>query len=253
MENISGTVKKALEVLEVFYHSGGELSLSEISEKTGFNRATAFRLVSTLTQKGLLHQEVKKGKYYLSLRTLHIGYVARTRLGYLDTMYRHLSKLCREHGVAINTTVLDADKLLVIDEIGIANDFRITAPVGKLLPLHATAAGKVILAHWTADEREAFYGRYRLEPITQHTIVDSARMEKELETIRQEGIAYDHEEFILGTWATAYPVFENKRILNVISIVAPSSQIDSDRSKKLSGALKSCATEISFVFNRTAK
>jgi IclR family transcriptional regulator, KDG regulon repressor len=253
MENTSGTVKKALDVLEIFLLNGGELTLNEISEKTGYNRATAFRLVSTLAQKGFLHQEIKKGKYYLSLRTLQWGYVARTRLGYLDTMYRHVSKLCREHGVSINTTVFDMDKLLVIDEIGTANDFRITAPVGKLLPLYATAAGKVILAHWSGDERKAFYARTALEPTTQFTIVDISRLEKEIEKVKKEGIAYDQEEFILGTWATAYPVYENKNILAIISIVAPSSQIDAERSKKLSAALKNCATEISFVFNRTAK
>jgi DNA-binding IclR family transcriptional regulator len=56
--------------------------------------------------------------------------------------HRSLSKLCREHAVAINTTVFEAEQLLVVD-FGIANAFRITAPVGKQLPLRATAAGKV--------------------------------------------------------------------------------------------------------------
>jgi DNA-binding IclR family transcriptional regulator len=70
MENVSVTVNKAIDILEVFLRSEGELSLTEIAQATGLNAATAFRLVSTLARRGYIRQPEKKGAYLLGLRML---------------------------------------------------------------------------------------------------------------------------------------------------------------------------------------
>jgi DNA-binding IclR family transcriptional regulator len=252
MENVSGTVNKAIDILDIFLKRKGEVGLTELSELTGYNTSTVYRLLSTMVKRGLLSQEKKKGKYSLGAKTIAFGFVARLNLNYLDTLYLHLSKLCHEHNVAVNVTVLHDGTALVIDEIGIANDFRVTALVGKQLPLHATAAGKIHLAYMSTEERKIFYSLKPLELITPKTMTSIGQIEKELEIVKREGIAFDQEEHILGTWAIAAPLFANKSgILATASAIVPVTRIDAYRSQQLVSALKSCATEISLVLSRT--
>jgi len=252
MENVSGTVNKAIDILEIFLKGNRGVSLTKLSEITGYNTATVYRLLLTMVKRGILFQEQKKGEYSLSPKTITFGFVARSNLNYLDTLYIHLSKLCREFDVSINVTMLQDNEALVIDEIGVAHDFRITALVGKLIPLHATAAGKIHLANMPADERKKIYSMKPLIPITPNTITSIAQIEKELEIVKREGIAFDQEEHILGTWAIAAPLFDNKSgILAAASIVIPVTLTDAYRNQELVSALKRCATDISLVLSRT--
>jgi IclR family acetate operon transcriptional repressor len=254
MENISGTVNKAIDILDAFLQGTSSMTLTEVSNITGYNPATTYRLLATLVGRGLLRQEKKKGKYALAPKTAAYGFVMRTNLNYLDTLYYHLSRLCREQKVDANATLLSDNTALVIDEFGVANDFRITALVGKRLPLHATAAGKVHLAFMSPEERRAFFEIGPLQRLTPRTLTSFEQLEKELEVIRREGIAFDQEEHITGTWAVASPLYAGKdSLLATASVVVPVSRVDAYRSQQLASALRNCAAEISLVLSRAGK
>jgi IclR family transcriptional regulator, KDG regulon repressor len=252
MQNVSGTVSKAIDVLDFFLKGKSEIGLGEIAESTGYNTATVYRLLATLVKRGLVSQEKKKGKYSLGAKTVAYGFMVRTNLNYLDTLYFHLSKLCREQSVVVNATMLNENRALVIDEIGIANDFRITALVGKRMPLHATAAGKIHLAFMSPGEQQTFFNSGPLEGLTPRTVTDVEHLKKELEAVRREGVAFDLEEHIQGTWAVAAPIFTAKEVVPAAaSVVSPISRVDAYRSQQLVAALKSCAAEISLVLGRS--
>ena len=68
MENISGTVNKAIDVLEIFLQQEGEFRLTELADLTGMDRATTYRLASTLVKRKFLRQAKKNGKYSLGLK-----------------------------------------------------------------------------------------------------------------------------------------------------------------------------------------
>jgi DNA-binding IclR family transcriptional regulator len=104
----------------------------------------------------------------------------------------------------------------------------------------------------STEERKIFYSLKPLELITPKTMTSIGQIEKELEIVKREGIAFDQEEHILGTWAIAAPLFANKSgILATASAIVPVTRIDAYRSQQLVSALKSCATEISLVLSRT--
>jgi IclR family KDG regulon transcriptional repressor len=251
MKNISGTVNKAIDVLELFLKGDPEIGLTEISELTGYNNTTTHRLLTTMVERGLIQQSKKNGKYSLGLKTLEFSFKVRLNLRYLDTMYLHLSKLCREQNVPVNLTVLDKDDQIVIDEIGIVNDFRYTGPVGQRLPLHATAPGKVFLAYLSEEERASFYSRNPLEAITQSTITDIDQLNAELKVVRENGIAFDEGQFIAGVWAVAAPVFRSRgEVVCVAAIILPLSQITAYNSQGYATALKRCTTELSVAMSR---
>ncbi|MBN1190997.1 MAG: IclR family transcriptional regulator [Dehalococcoidales bacterium] len=251
MENVSGTVNKAIDILEAFLAEDAELGLTELSRITGYNNATIYRLLSTMANRGLVYQGNKKGKYSLGLKTLEFSHTVRMHLGYLDITYLHLSKLCRDNNIAVNLTAHDSDAELVIDEIGMMNEFRPTAPIGKRLPSYATANGKLSLAFLTDEERTAYFQRNTLKPITRYTITDISKLNKQFNTIRREEIAFDDEEYVHGIKAVASPIYDYQRKIMCIAVaLLPAAIFDSNCVKKIAVGLKNCTKEISIVTGR---
>lgn len=246
MDNTSVTVNKAIDILDVFLLKEGRLSLTEISAASGLNAATAYRLLSTLVRRGYLAQPEKKGPYSLGLKMLDFSYAIRRNLKFLDLAYVSLSKLTKEYNQSTYLAALDADMALVIDEVGVTEDLRINSPVGKRLPLHCTACGKVLLAALSAEERAAYYRRKPLKAVTSHTVTNKATLEAELAKVRADGVAFDGEEYRMGLWIAAAPVYDGARtVIAAAGIMVPMSDVNPDSAQRVATAIKSCTAKIS--------
>ena len=250
MENLSTTVNKAIDILEVFLQKEGQLNLTEISESTGLNVTTTHRLLSTLTRRGYLSQQ-KKGVYSLGLKGLDFNYAIRRNLKFIDLAYLSMSKLSKEQNMSVYMAALDAESALIIEEVGVTEDLRINSPVGKRLPLHCTACGKVFLASLSEKERKEYYKSNTLKSLTAKTITDISQLEKELKKIRTEGVAFDNEEYRMGLFIAAAPVYDGKgSVIAAAGIMVPISDIDTKSRQKFSSAIKSCTAKISQIVSR---
>jgi IclR family KDG regulon transcriptional repressor len=251
MDNLSKTVIKATDILETFLKNDGELSLNEISKATGLNVATAYRLVSTLVNRGFISHQQSKRTYSLGLKMYDFIYAVRRNLKFIDFAYLSLSKVCKEQNESVYLAVIDRDESLVVEEVGVNEDLRINSPIGKRLKLHCTAGGKVLLASLSEEERNEYYKRNSLQPFTKNTITDVSELEKQLEDVKTEGVAYDKEEYRMGIWATAAPVYNtNGMVIAAAGILALMSHINADSIRRYTTAIKSCTGEISQIISR---
>lgn len=251
MENISKTVLKAIDIMEIFIRNDGALSLHEISRSSGLNAATAHRLASTLVKRGYLSHQKNQGMYSLGLKTIDFSYAVRRNLKFIDFAYLSLSKLCKEQKESAYLAVKDGDESLVIEEVGVSEDLRINSPVGKRLKLHCTACGKILLASLSEKERKAYYRRNALQPFTKNTIIDASQLERELKNVKIEGVAFDKEEYRMGIWAAAAPVYNtNSSVIAAAGIIVLISHINDESVQKFTTAIKSCTGEISQIISR---
>lgn len=251
MDNLSKTVMKAIDILETFLSNDGTLNLTEISRATGLHTATAYRLVSTLVKRGYLSHNRKKGIYSLGLKILDYNLAIRKNLKFIDFAYLSLSKLCKAQGESVYLSVRDGDESVVIEEVGIDEELRMNSPVGKRLKLHCTAGGKILMASLTDAERKAYYERNTLQAYTKNTITDVSNLEKELGTAKLEGVAFDNEEYKMGIWAAAAPVYNSyDQVIAATGILVLRSHIEGDNTTKYATAIKNCAGEISRVVSR---
>ena len=251
MENVSITVNKAIDILEVFLSKQGEVSLTEISAATGVNVATAHRLLSTLVRRGYLSQPEKNGRYTVGLKMLDFNYAIRRNMKFLDLAYVSLSKLTKEHNQSTFLATLDADTALIVEEVGVTEDLRINSPVGKRFPLHSTACGKALLASLSAEERAAYYLRNPLQPVTANTVTQTTQLEGELADVTARGVAFDSEEYRMGLWIAAAPVYNgNGKVIAAAGIMVPTSDVNPDSVTRFATAIKSCAAKISGAIAR---
>ena len=101
------------------------------------------------------------------------------------------------------------------------------------------------------EERKSYYSRNTLQPFTKNTITDIAELETQLEIAKLEGIAYDNEEYRMGIWAAAAPIYNtNGTVIAAAGILVLRSHIDGNNTEKYTTAIKSCTGEISQIISR---
>jgi DNA-binding IclR family transcriptional regulator len=235
-------VDRALAILRLFSPQHPELELLEISQRLGLAKSTCHRLLATLEQNGFV-TALERGRYRLGLVAVQVGEVAIRQLRLGSAVHAQLEVLCEETGETIGLTVLHGDSALVIDRVESAAPLRMQYGIGTLLPAHASASGKTLLA-FGGSSHDLVDGR-ALESFTPGTITSAERLAAELEHITHQGYAADREELYLGLVCLAVPVFDRfAGPAAALGVSGPSGRMTSDRFPALIAALQRCARAI---------
>lgn len=204
----SRTADRILNIFEFLEQCDVPQSITEIAAQIELPKATAFRLVTTLRERGYLAQDRPRGGYRLGARLVRIGVRARRQMGVVETAAPILKRLALETGESCQVSVREGDYALCVvrESAPDQREWSITGDVGTIFPLHASAVGKVLLAFLPTAERAAYLAK-PLVTNTPHTLIDTTTLEKLAQKIRDEGIAQDEEEFRIGLAAVAAPVY----------------------------------------------
>nr|WP_240330372.1 IclR family transcriptional regulator [Streptomyces sp. CB09001] len=238
------SVDRAVSVLEILARHG-EAGVTEIADELEVHKSTAFRLLGVLENRGLVAQEKERGKYYLGAGVLRLAGAAAVRLDISQEGVPLCRELADELGETANIAVLDDDAAVnVMQARGIAS---VTAQnwLGRRTPLHATASGKVLLAHLPPTLREGLLAR-PLHRFTEHTVTGAAVLRGELETVTGQGYAITQEELEIGLAAVAAPVRSHDgKVIASISVSGPVYRLTPDRLPDLAKRTSAAGGELS--------
>lgn len=238
------SVDRAIAILELLA-ARGEAGVTEIAEAIGVHKSTASRLVGALHQGHLLEQLGDRGKYTLGFGIVRLaaattGRMDLPRLG--QPVCQHLAEVL---GETVNLAVSDGEAAITVaQEFGTA---AISSQnwVGRRTPLHASSAGKVLLAWMDADDRRRLLRR-RLTQFTDETITDPAVLVTELTRIRDDGYARSFEELEVGMHAVAVPVFgASGEVGAALSATGPAYRLTRRRARGIVGDLLDGAADLS--------
>jgi IclR family transcriptional regulator, KDG regulon repressor len=240
------TVQKTLDILESFLDQSGEIGVAELSKMSGVNITTTHRIVSDLVKRGYLRQKEKRGKYSIGTKLLEFNPVIQSSLKIGDLALPFLQKISQISGEYSEVAVLESCTAMTVAQVDIGHNLRISNTVGERLPLHATSFGKLFLAHMKSEEMKICLHQQRLKAFTKNTLTDLRRLEHEINLIRQQGFSLDNEEYGLGMWSVAAPIFNfDKSIIAGLCIAAPLARLDNESQKKYTDLVKDNALEIS--------
>jgi IclR family acetate operon transcriptional repressor len=145
-----------------------------------------------------------------------------------------------------NLASLDRNSAVYVESVQAPRIVRMCPELGKRLPLHSTAVGKVLLAHQPDELVRNVVRGAPLAATTPNTIMDLGRLSEELKRVRQTGYAVDLEEHEEGVRCLAAPVFSpDGRILAAMSLSGPASRLGSERLEVLIPHIKSIAATFS--------
>lgn len=245
-ESYPGTqaVARAIGLLKVFSDAQPEWSLADLAQVTKLNKTTAFRLLSALEAEGLIMRNPLSGGYRLGLELVALGGCAMRSNPLRAVSRPHLESLAQESDEAATLEVLAGNHVLIVDEVSSRHPMGMSQDVGSRLPAHATATGKVLLAHVSDEVLEASL-RLPLARLTDQTIIDLTRLRKELGAIRQQGYGTAIGELEPGFVAIAAPVYDRERqVVAAISIGGSSLRMTPERQRELAVLVQMAARQI---------
>jgi DNA-binding IclR family transcriptional regulator len=194
-------------------------------------KGTVYGILRTLEKVGFVEQDPDSGKYQIGPALLHIGsrYLEDNEL-----RLRALSwsdNLSTRSGESVRIGTPHENLVLVVHRVIRPDDTPQALPVGSLIPLHATALGKALLAH-RRDLASALAKR-DLASCTSATVTARKRLKTQLENVADRGWADDVGEFLPGVASIAAPIEGRHRaVIGAIAISGPIERVCVDRSPR---------------------
>ncbi len=218
-------VERALQILACFDDEHPERGISDIAQAVGLHKATTHRIVTTLLSFGYIERAADGLRYRLGLRLADLGYKVIRRMDLRRESQPLMAELTRRLGETSDLCVYDRGQVLYLEVVQANHALTIAAAVGRSMPMHATASGKVLLAHMAEQEREAALS-HTLAEYTPHTITDAEELRRQLGVVRNQGYAVDDEEFEAGIRAVSAPVRNREgTVIAAMSVAGPASRL----------------------------
>ena len=219
-------VFKALEILDCLAEEA-PLSIGQIIQKTGLTRSRIMRLMGTLESKGYIIENHRTKVFNLGIRAAILG-KAFERSNHLEMFVRpglkDLVDTTQESATYYDTD--GVERIALLREEG-QHAIRFSIHEGQHTPLHAGAAGKILLAFGPPDLFDLMISRNSLKRLTPRTITDPDQLKKELDLIRKRGYAPSKGENVVDAYGLAAPVFNyEKKMLGAIGIAGPLNRLD---------------------------
>jgi DNA-binding IclR family transcriptional regulator len=212
------SIERAAAILRLLSGRSRRMGVVEIAGQVRLPKTTVHGILRTLVDVGFVEQDEETGKYQLGAALLHMGssYLdgneLRTRaLNWSDSL------AARSHeSVRIGT--LHEGRVLIVHHVFRPDDSLQVLDVGTLLPVHATALGKALLA----ESPYMASVLAELERFTPATVTDADALRVQLDETRERGWAADIEELIEGEASYAAAIKDRRGVLvGAIGISGP--------------------------------
>lgn len=238
---------RALELLELFADHPDGLTLTDVTERTGWPKSSSLALLRTLQVRDFLEVSRHTGRYRLGPRVAALGsaYLGNISLAQEGAdIVRGMSRACDE---TVHLAVLRGTEVLYVAKEEGGGHMRMVSMVGRMIPAHGTGVGKMLLASLHPDELDRLYPvGINLPRLTERTVTDRTAFVQRLEGIRKMGYATDRGESTVGVQCLAAPVLDiNARVVAAMSISVPEPRFTDDRIPELFSILIGGARRLS--------
>lgn len=222
MGYIVESVDEALGLLSLVAQAPG-LGVTELSKRSGITKARAFRLLSTLEERGFVQRQAEGAVYQLGSASLLIGMAAVAQVSLVRQAAKYLESLGARFNENVQVRIRDGLETVCVARWESAHDLRIHTSIGSKRPLHAGASGKLLLAFAPDAVAEQALGA-DLPKFTPRT-PSRSKLTQELARIRKQDYAVSHGEISADVVSVAAPVRDGSgQVMAAISIAAPASR-----------------------------
>jgi len=235
---------RLLLILDAVAEQRGEVGLSQLAVLTGIAKPTVYRLASELVGQGML----RRGQYGygLGFHLFELGQQVPISRRLRDTALPLMSDLLEATHEIVQLAVLDGYEVVYLEKLTARQSIKAPSVVGSRLPAYSSGLGKAILAFSDEDKIETVLAA-PMPKVTAATITVPARFRRELENIRQYGIAYDRGEGTPGIVCVAAPILSyDGHAVAAISITGPAQRL---RVARFEAAVRTAALTISRLLN----
>lgn len=208
------------------------LRLQEIAQIVDIPQSTVSRFLVPLMMSGYVMQNSETLKYQLTTKLSHIGELIRAQFNIRDVCRPYLYALSKDAKETAYISVEENMLVVCLDTV----DAPMTsgaplaqAPLytGRTDSMHATAAGKILLLNYHAEQLEQYFASRGLSRKTEKTITSKERFLLTLAQTRKDGYAISDEENTEGYRSIAAPVYDyDGKVIAALGIIGTANHMN---------------------------
>jgi len=241
----SGTVKKALNVLDHVASFGRPVRFVDVMAESVLPKGTLYRMLQTLRTEGMLTYDEDRQTYTPGMRLVRLAHSAWTQSSLAPVARPFLDELSQTVGETIHLAQLVGAQVLYVDKRNAAQQIDMFSQAGKVGPAYCTGVGKAMLAFLPEQEQAAALDQQSYHPFCPGTLTSRSALAEELKITRNRGYAFDREEHEPGIICVAVPVIgAGGHVFGALSITSTTSRTTLAELERLVPAMREVAEKI---------
>ncbi|MGO1543646.1 MAG: IclR family transcriptional regulator [Gulosibacter sp.] len=237
---------RGIELLTVMVDGDQETyGVRELAGKLEVSPSTAHRLVTDLEQLGLVDR-TPEGSYRLGLEFMRMAWATTSRYPVHEIAEPALNVLrdTTEETAFFGVYNEQRGAMMFATAVESLHPLRYIIPIRTWVPLYQGASGLSILSFVPEERIDAILNS------SPDAAKDRQRLLSQIETIKQEGVAFSYGERIQGAHAVAAPVFGSKGIVGAIGVSFPESRAKEKDLNAIAREVKNAANELTAYFSK---
>ncbi|HEX3966485.1 MAG TPA: IclR family transcriptional regulator C-terminal domain-containing protein [Edaphobacter sp.] len=248
--NFMTSLARGLIVIQAFTQQSPQMTISQLSIKTGLSRAAVRRCLYTLTKLGFAGAE-DGSRYSLRPRMLTLSHTYTTSNTLSSAAQPILERMSAALRESFSVATLDGEDIVYIARTQVNRIMAVDLHIGSRLPAYCTSMGRILLAYLPNEQLEQYLGKVNLVPHTTRTITSVEKLRLTLRNIRRNGYAICDQEYEVGLRSIAVPVYSSSgRVVATLNLSgnAPRLSVLEMQSRYLT-PLRNAANELSVFLN----
>jgi len=248
--NFMTSLARGLIVIQAFTQQSPQMTISQLSVKTGLSRAAVRRCLYTLTKLGFAGAE-DGSRYSLRPRMLTLSHTYTTSNTLATAAQPILERMSAALHESFSVATLDGEDIVYIARTQVSRVMAVDLHIGSRLPAYCTSMGRVLLAYLPTEQLEQYLAKATLTPHTTRTITTVEKLRLALRNVRRNGYALVDQEYEVGLRSLAVPVYSaSGRVVATLNLSgnAPRLSVLEMQSRYLTH-LRNAANELSVFLN----
>jgi IclR family transcriptional regulator, pca regulon regulatory protein len=248
--NFMTSLARGLIVIQAFTQQSPQMTISQLSVKTGLSRAAVRRCLYTLTKLGFAGAE-DGSRYSLRPRMLTLSHTYTTSNTLSTAAQPILERMSAALRESFSVATLDGEDIVYIARTQVNRVMAVDLHIGSRLPAYCTSMGRILLAYLPTEQLEQYLAKVNLIPHTTRTITSVEKLRLALRTVRRNGYALCDQEYEVGLRSLAVPVYSSSgRVVATLNLSgnAPRISVLEMQSRYLNH-LRNAANELSVFLN----
>lgn len=223
------SVDRALNILTCFELAKPELTLGEISAKTGLPKPTVFRLLTSLEAAKFVQRNPDNHHYMVGIRLFELGEIFQSTLAIEHIVTPHMQHITEKHDIVCNLGILDDGQVVYVASAEQGGPYRHAPILGFRHFIHCSALGKALVIDLAEEQIREILSLWGMPPLSPHTLSTPKLFLDNLAEARELGYTVDDQEGAVGIFCLAVPI-RNKAgaVVAALSVSGPSPKFNKE-------------------------
>jgi IclR family pca regulon transcriptional regulator len=238
------SLSRGLDVLRSFDRTKPSMTLSEVAERAGINRAAARRFLLTFVRDGYAASD---GKYFRLLpKILDLGTSVMASLDISETMQPVMNELAERVQESCFAAILDGEGVIYVARAVSSRVVNVGITVGSRAPAHAVSTGRVLLSGVDDKSLKRYLDRAKLRKLTPYTVTSKPKLKAAIELVRRQGWSIVNQELEVGLQSISVPIRDSEgAVVAALNVCCPSPRVTRrDMESRILGTMFESARQV---------